>query len=419
MGLLSLLKATAIKATDLVNSSYDPFDEFTRPILRRTSMTLGGKSAAFDQQLRANFILPNGVFNYRLVYDGEPLDLGDQCLWHGICTATYAWKYAVTHDPADAATLRDLLTAMAVHHYGPNLWLIRGITPDKSRFADDASNDSLTGHLAGLWFGWKYGDAACQVIASSILKCTAEELLENNDSLMRQDGTPTTYGKLVDGWKTDPLRLTLALGVYAAAGYTLKDGRFADRYLKLYNTYREIVGFPKVNLLWWGKEYDTPRAAMHLCVLADLFQTPCETSDRVRYGLKRIWEMEHKTADPYLFGLAAKHGCVRSEEIPRVMSRLHEYEVEERGTQLERLNSKDAAYWKDHGVKFFMWGGHLRASQPLPFWKIGSQDFFPQRNLFSVDNYAGSTDARLKYAGLDFLASYWLGRLNGFIKDTD
>lgn len=408
MGLFSKIKALGIRAIDKLNKMHDPFDEFTRPILRRTNETLISKAGRFEDQLRQEFILENNVFNYRKVYDGEPLDLGDQCFWHGICTAMHAFKYSVTNDPTDAKNLQAMIAASAIHHYGPNLYLIRGITPDKTRFADDASNDSLTGHIAGLWWGWKYGDAACRVVASSIIKNVAEELISNEDSLVNQDGTHTTYGELVQGWKTDPLRLTLALAVYTTAFKVTGNPTFNERVQTLYRAYHEIVGFPKVMLWSWEKDYDTHRAAIHLSILADTASR--ETLDRCRYGLNRIWEMKRKTADPWLMALCARHGCTPTEDVASVSRRLHEYEFDERGPQIERLNSKNEDYWKLVGVTFFEWGGHLRSSQPLPFWKIGAQDFFPQRNLFSVDNWEGSTDTRLKYSGLDFLASYWLCR---------
>jgi hypothetical protein len=417
MGLLSAIKAGVIRLADGLNKMHDPFDEFSRPIIRRTADTLATKATQFEEQMGAEFMLPNGVFNYRKVYDGEPLDLGDQCLWHGITTAAQAFKYSVTQNPTDCSRLRALLAASALHHYGPNLWLIRGITPDKTRYADDASNDSLTGHVAGLWWGWLYGDAGAQVIAASILKNTASELLSNKDSLMKQDGTPTTYGTLVDGWKTDPLRLTLALATYMAAYKMTRLPQFVERASTLYRAYHEIVGFPKVMLWTWEKDYDTHRAAIHLSILADTASG--EMLERCQYGLKRIWDMKRKTADPWLMGLCARHGAVPDADLKAVSKRLHEYEFAERGPQVERLNSKDADYWKSQGVKFFDWGGKLRASQPLPFWKMGTQDFFPQRNMFSVDNWTGQTDARLKYSGLDFLASYWLARNIGAVTVND
>jgi len=87
--------------------------------------------------------------------------------------------------------------------------------------------------------------------------------------------------------------------------------------------------------------------------------------------------------------------------------RLAEMEVEEKSNVQERKNSIDEAFWKEHGVKFFQYGGNLRASQPLPLWKIGSQDFFWQRCQYSVDDWIGGNPGGQWHNGLDFLVCYW------------
>jgi hypothetical protein len=121
--------------------------------------------------------------------------------------------------------------------------------------------------------------------------------------------------------------------------------------------------------------------------------------------------MEQKAQDPWVAGIC----MIPPDEAKAVAQRLHEYEFEERGQEVERINTARKDYWTGYGIEIFTWDDKQRASQPLPFWMIGSQDFFPQRDLFSVDNWQGQADPTLRYNGGDFLASYWLNRIAGTI----
>jgi hypothetical protein len=408
--MISFIKKVLIQVTDVINTVIDPFHEFTRDIIRKSNESLASKAEKFEAQFKSDFLLPLGIYNYLKTYGTESPVIGDQALWHGIATSMLAFKYAVTKTNADAVILGSALSVMKLHYYGPKLYLIRGVTVDGG-FADDASNDSLSGHFAGIYFGWKYGDTLCKSLAADIMGRLIRELKDNNNSLVKQDGTPTTYGKLINGALTDPLRASLCIGIYKAAAQILNNPELNKIADDLYKSYGSMLGYAKVKLLWWGKSYDTHRSAIHLTILADLLQG--KEKENVVNGLKRLWSMEKKTADPWLMGLCARHEAVPREDIPHVVERLDEYEFDERGPIFERMNSRDALYWKDRGVEFFKWGGNLRATQPLPFWKMGSQDFFPQRDMFSVDNWEGCFDPRVRHSGLDFLASYWLTRLNG------
>jgi hypothetical protein len=94
-------------------------------------------------------------------------------------------------------------------------------------------------------------------------------------------------------------------------------------------------------------------------------------------------------------------------DLRECLIRLAEMEPAQKAYVQQRINSTDAAFWKERGVRFFDRGGHLRSSQPLPLWKMGSQDFFWQRCQYSVDDWIGLTEGQFEHNGVDFLVAYW------------
>jgi hypothetical protein len=64
-------------------------------------------------------------------------------------------------------------------------------------------------------------------------------------------------------------------------------------------------------------------------------------------------------------------------------------------------------------VESVKWGGNVRAKQTLPMNKRGSQEFFWQRSMFSLDEWVGLTEAYVHHSGLDFLLCYWLAKRQG------
>jgi hypothetical protein len=419
--LISFLKSVAIKATDVVNRAYDPFDEFRRPEERRTQDTLKQKAEAFEADLVANFRLPNGVWTYHRYADGH-VDTGDQALWHGIITAMFAFKYAVTKAPGDLQLLGDSLAAASNHQRGTPPRLIRGV--DGEKFQDDASNDSLTGHFAGIYFAWKYGDTNVRALAARLGGNIAADITSQGDwSIHKQDGTPTSFGKLIDGVLTDPLRLTLCLAILKWAAQAVSPA-YESAYEKLWRKYGTMVCYPKVKLFWWEKKYDSHRAAIHLSILADLERYENWKATYVD-GLRRVWRIERKSGNAWIAFLVERHAQIPYGDLQASLKWLREFEVNERGPVVERINSVDEVYWNARGVKFFLWppkpfkDGKLRASQPLPPWRLGSQDFFPQRDLFSVDNWIGEKSPWSWHSGADFLACFWLGRLLKVIGEAD
>lgn len=392
--MINWLKVKAFQLADKITLANDPFDEFKRKIVpAHADVTLDNIEQLFFQQIQDQFLLSNGIFTIRKTYPGEAIDLGDQALWHGMYCAMLANRYMKTKDDK---TLRYLTLGLAA------AWnillekelLVRGRDPVTGRFEDDASNDTLTGILAACFYAKKAG-----VDIKPLIFPVVNELLDHDYSLVDQDGKPTTFGKLEQGILTDPLRLTLLLAclkVADVAGHPVAQ----DHYVNLRDRYRSLIPYalvqlkgPLVNL---GQDYDVWRAAMHLQVLKVL-----DTSlfDPCTQGLQRIWRLSEKSYNPFLMRL-----CFAENTFNRGRERLTEFDPLNRGLQLETDNTSKL---ESLGLIRVLWKSQNMASQPLPFWMMDQQDFFWQRNLFSLGGWKGYTDERMRFSGLDFLCAYW------------
>jgi hypothetical protein len=401
--MINWLKVVAINLTDFANEIRPgPFVPFTRDLVPPQSGLSLDVKASDAETLLKDFEIAPGLYQYILPARGGPIDLGDQALWQGITTAMWAFKYAVTQDPEDAKTLGRAVSAMTFHQPGGRL--IRGVIPGTTTSLDDASNDSASGHLAGLHFASIYGDVYSKSLATGLLDRWSASVIPQA-ALLSPLGQPTPFGALLQGSFTDPLRLTLYLALMRSAGQL-------GRYNAALKAFRPLVRYPKVRLWSWDTDYDTHRAALHLSILLDLETDPAIRADYLA-GLTRIWRMVRFSANPWVGFLIARHlpgliePDVRSLQI--VLSECDPL-TKSRGN-VERINSKDADLWRSRGVQFVSYGGHLRATQPLPPWLRPNQDFFWQRNQYDVDGWVGNTSPDVRYTSVDFLAAWWLACL--------
>jgi hypothetical protein len=375
MLIINLLKVGAIWLCDLLNKLWDPFEQATLPTVTVDLPTLEEKLFA---HLQTNHVA-GGKFAYQLPMAD---DAGDYALFQGLYLAMLALKKADT--TAALSALQALFR---------NDTLIRGLRSDGT-MNDTTSNDSGTGVLFGLWAA---KDA-------TLIKAWAQKICDSGYALTDLNGVPTQYGQLEQGWKTDPLRITLLLAILALAG---RD--FEPHYEKLYEKYRLLLRYPKVKLLWWDTDYDTHRAAIHLRVLWEL------THDTIyRDGLRRIHRIMRKANNAWVEALCAP--ALERSDVNLSMLYTFTYEDRIKGA-VQSINSGtvESVNWPPN---FPSWLGFLgttnkRAKQTLPIDKRGSQDFFWQRNMFSLDEWVGATTPSLYHSGLDFLICYWLAKRQG------
>lgn len=384
MPVVNWLKVGAIWLTDLVNKVYDPFIEPLDydPICDPKSL-----ETLFSADLEARFIQPWGEFFYQIP---RPLDAGDTALFQGLCTAMKILKNA------DVTNQLMFISKLFI-----NGTLIRGYDLHTGAPNDTTSNDSATGMLFFFYVALHWGNDDVRTKAGALLRTWVNNLRAHNWALTDLQGNPTQYGALEDGIKTDPLRITLLLGILSVA--MAYDPSFNLDYADLYSQYKPLLAYPKVKLLWWDTDYDTHRAAIHLHILAWM------TKDEVYIkGLNRLWRISEKTQNAWVYTLCAPFLTENKDDnLVRRMLSTFDFNRRQLGT-VQSLNPD---------VPSVKWGSNIRAKYALPLYRRGSQEFFWQRNMFSKDEWVGNTTGGTYHSGLDFLICGWLANRLGLFDE--
>lgn len=391
--LANWFKVAAIWLTDLINR-FEPFDEFTRPVEPKYPETLDEKAVKFENDLESFWV--DGFLQYNL-----PPNSGDQCLWHGMYTALSALRYNVKESDGSLRELMNCVSGLRRHQrrgFEDYPRLIRGCRADGT-YEDEVSNDQATGHLLGIYFLWRYGSLECRGAARDLISGLADELLDHNYAFVNAAGEPTKHGQLIQGYKTDPLNLTLCLAILRVAAELTHDPAYQWHYEQLVEKYKPLLPYANVRLLWWMKTHHAHRAAIHYSILCDL-EDDHDIHRMYLKGLIRTWKMERKTANPWIYYLMRRQVLMDPGELENVKKHLEEFTLEDKRYNVERINSTRAPN--------FRWGGRRRAYQPLPRWQVGSQDFFWQRHMYSVDDWIGNTESNaLRHNGMDYLICYY------------
>lgn len=387
MLIINLVKVAIIWLADLINKVFDPFKQF---ISYNAAASLEKLEQQFSNDLNARIY--HGEFFYE---SPRPVDAGDTAIWQGFMTAMKILK------GVDTRQEREFIKSLFIDGA-----LIRGRWPD-GRPNDTASNDSATGMLFFFYVALYYGNSEERAMAGRLVCAWASHIKAHGWALCDLQGNPTRFGKLEQGaFLTDPLRITLLLGILAVA--RTYDPAFADDYAKLYKKHKQILPYAKVSFLWWGKDYDTHRAAVHLHVLYHIM------GDEVyRDGLRRTWRVSEKTQNAWVYALCALALADRNDKM--VQQRLSTFDFERR--QLGAVESLNPGAPTVKWPPFKIFGEEVkeRCRYALPFWRRGSQDFFWQRNPFSKDEWVGQKEAHVYHSGLDFLICYWLAKRSGIL----
>jgi hypothetical protein len=284
-------------------------------------------------------------------------------------------KSVLTKDVTDA---NRAVTGLAQQHV--NTLLVRGIQADGT-ITQDVSNDQLSGHILALFYVWKWLDP---VAGAKLIDEVASELLTHNNSLVNLDGSVTTYGALINSWKTDPLNLTLCLAVYLLGYKATGKQEYLDAYNELYNRYFWRIPYADLSFLWMGQTSVPLRAAIHYHILCAL-----DPQSRYEAGMKRLVRIEYNSGSPVLAFLCS-NGNVEG-----AIKHLQEYTLEDKALSVTHTNSGQ--------VETVSWGGTLRVRQPLPRWMVRSEEFFDCRMWWSCDDVGTGEE----HNGGDFLFGYW------------
>jgi len=419
MSLLSAIKARALDAADRYTWATEPWDNFTRPLIgtpNYLSSTFAFQENEYFQDLKD--FRREGLFLSRIpLPEGSPLDLGDSALWHGIYTAMLAVRWHFVGDGTSEIMLKAALQALGKHqtwHGEAQPRLIRGYDPRYPGWADDASNDTLTGHFFGIWAVLKWGPVELRDEAEQYLKNICDELANYNFCLIDNNKKPTPHGKLINGVLTDPLQYTLVHAIFSA----LRPYSSRYEFLRqiLYKKYKELIPYGKAAFGNYQNWNDDHRAAMHLLVISE---TDPESKEYVRKGVRRMWRYAKKRANPWVNALLALTETVDRDAFNEMRRQawmvLGEYDLTARRNEVPvdwREKYKLSPLWNPTVVTV---KGIPRSTQPLPLWARGAQDFFFQRCPFSVVDWQGVTEPMSAFNAGDWLCAFWFSRLAGLL----
>lgn len=381
MFFVNWLKVGVIWLTDLINKLYDPF---VLPPPHISVVYPSTLEPLFSADLEARFMQPSGEFFYQLP---RPSDAGDTALFQGLCTGMKIMK------GMDVTKEINFISTLFI-----NGTLIRGYD-NTGKPNDTTSNDSATGMLFFFYAALRWGTPDVRSKAGALLRMWANNLRAHDWALVDLQGSPTEYGALENGYLTDPLRMTCLLGILSVA--RAYDPSFSQDYADLYEMYHPILAYPKVKLLWWDTSYDTHRAAIHTHIAYYM------TKDEVyRDALLRIWHISEKEQNPWVYTLCSIAMEKPDATLIKNVLSTFSYEKRQLGT-IESINDDQPSV---------NWGGTLRCKYSLPIYKRGSQEFFWQRNMFSLDEWVGNKVSNTYHSGLDFLICGWLASKLGLFK---
>ena len=408
----NILKIGLIWVTDVVNRWWTPFKPFTRPFVPKRTELLYNKAKQFEANL-SNFLHDGIVYDSTMSFGTMYDDVGDEALWHGITVAMWAIKYSVTKKSCDLEQIRNVMRGLDLHQtaHGESVRrLIRGVqdpADPKGSFIDDVSNDGASGHILGIYYAWLHGDDDIKQKAEVLVRGIADEVLNNKYCLIGPTGAPTSFGRLVNGLKTDPLNLTLCLAILRVA-YAIT---VEAKYITAYNEVLEVYGsahyynYPKISFMTFNNWNDDHRAAIHLSILADF------DNKKFKRGLERLWKLNKNSGNAWVAYLCGKHIDITAAELMPCIIRMNEFYIEDENNT-EKINTTNPAVaalgikLRKYVILWFMKGKTV-AEQPLPLHWTGSQDFRWQRCAYSTDDWIGSTVPNQTFFGVDFLIAYW------------
>jgi hypothetical protein len=430
MTLLSNLKATALRAADRYNQWATPYKPFVRPFLPLTTHSLKERETECYDDLEDFWLGGKVIQNHLYLTPGLGPDLGDQATFHGIYTAMLALKWYVTKDEGVKLEIQNALKGMASHQtaHGENRHrLIRGYIPGTLLWQDDPSNDTLTGHFCGLYFVLRYGPPECRLLATDLILALVESLKKNNFCLITPIGTPTLYGKLINGALTDPLQFTLCLAIFCTADNLTNHRRYCNTTGDLFREYGALVPYAKTGFGNYENWNDDHRAAIHLMVLSK--EGDFSIRQAAKDGLMRMWDLYGRRGNIWMnafisMGLPAIGylDSMRADGRAQALQVLGEYELSAQryDTELDwtatPVPDGHGNVWKPDIVQV---KGNPRSTNPLPLWVVGRQDFVWQRHRYSVKDWVGNKEPTQRFNGGAFLCAYWACRAASILTEDD
>lgn len=393
------------------------------------------KALEHERQMEAHHLSQEGLVIYRIREEGPPtLSLADAAIWTGCYVAAEAFRWKVTGDPEARQRLMASLNALHLLHEvtgkkgllarafrraaGPasgekGRWRQGEKRHEEYRWMGDVSVDQVDGVFFGYAIAFDLlNEPTVRAEIAETVAALADHLLDHRMQIIDLDGERTKHGDLGDGFFSEDLNALIALMIMKVAHHITDRPRFAAAYRRLIarkNYHRRAAA---ARDKWWEYLVGTNHSDNNLAFLAfyPLMRLEQDRALRRTYrkGLRRAWRVVRVEANPlFTFIYRAVTGAEEAQASARAVETLFHFPSLKRNTPVDQRRRRDLcrSFWKDRH-------GRLQSCKPLPIQDRPADSFEWKENPYRLK---GGGDGLTRFAGVDYLLPYWMGRYHRFL----
>lgn len=431
--MINFLKRRFFGLADAINIAASPFDRFERSLDTVDRLSLQEKATIFTNDIKQNWLYTGG----RMYWSMKPNDLGDQAIWQGLATATFAML-------GDRGTTPKLLEGQELLQTAAGDGrLCRGVDfrdgasevdpsrvyihKDGLRAIQQCSESSLIGHLYGFHALLTGTFPEHSTKLAELLDNLATRIVKDDFQLLDSDGTPAKHGDLrplTSPWHLGSRKPIAVAAVGALFGLAYLATR-ANKYKAAYEGWTEKhltdISFPETHILWVHPQYQDILAYMVLHMLISVEKDAEIRRPKIMQAFKaalaRQWKKNCEEGNSfYTYTVQLCLGNVEQRHLLKAEQMLSEFNTDPRLGPTAKQAARVVNSTGPLGIGAFRWGpkwlrgGKLLAKQPIPAYRRPPSDIIWQRSPYELDG-----EEHCSYNCLDFLAAYGLGRLAGLL----
>ena len=428
-----------LRVWDGLDSAFDARSPLTREAERVDARPLRLQAQEMERDLYRDFTLLDGRL---VVMDTPPSSLGDACLWQGVFTAAAVWRYRVeasssalalaerAFDGLQLLASRGRPIARAVYPAGL-LAEPGGIQYHRDgdwQWKEDASIDSAAGWVFGNVVALKHLPTR-RSAAARALAGFSDALAENGYRLRNSDGSATRFGAVGGSLLNSPTGLLATFAALQGSGqrrHREEVARFEARRQDRWAAYasgpflwKNLTTNHNIGFLGLAAaaavERDPGRRELYLRGMLRLERLTAKSGNSFWIYLT-LWTLDEAAGAEKLSPKLESYRRRRVGALNRARNAMLEWDYPRSKVKRPVVNSRR----RDLEFSRWPWFWRRNLRQPLPVWRRPPADFLWQRCAYALDDWE---EYRLKppqrFAPLDFLAAYYLGRLVGAFGPAD
>lgn len=394
------------------------------------------KALEHERQMGEHHLSLEGLVIYRVREEGPPtLSLADAAIWTGCYVAAEAFRWKVTGDPEARQRLMASLNALHLLHQvtGKKGLLARAFRrasasapQERGRWRQGKKSyqayrwmgDVSVDQVDGVFFGYAVAfdlldEPTVRAEIAAIVAAIAGHLLDHQMSIIDVNGERTKHGDLGDGFFSEDLNALIALMIMKVAHRITGEPRFASAYHRLIERKEYHLRAAAARDKWWEYLFGTNHSDNNLAFLAFYPLLHLEQNRSLqrtyRRGLRRAWEVVRVEANPLFTFIyrSCLNDAGEEDAMARAVETLYHFPGLKRNIRVDRSRHPDIcrSFWKDRL-------GRRQSCTPLPIQNRPADSFEWKENPYRLK---GGGDGRTRFAGVDYLLAYWMGRYHRFL----